>query len=92
MSFSGEHHPMRKLPILAAAATVAITAIAASSSAQAAYSLIRWQDTGFCQIWDHSIPTQPFPSNYKTVSAQMPTLLHALNAKSGMLAKGTCTF
>ena len=92
MSFSGEHHFMRKLSILAAAATVAITAIAVSSSAQAAYSLIRWDDTGFCQIWDHSIPTQPFPSSYKTVSAQMPTLLDALNAKSGMLAKGACTF
>ena len=62
------------------------------SSAQAAYSLIRWEGTGFCQIWDHSIPTQPYPSNYKTVSAQLPTLLDALNAKSGMLAAGTCTF
>jgi hypothetical protein len=83
---------MRKLSILAAATAVALTAIAATSSAQAAYSLIRWEGTGFCQIWDHSIPTQPYPSNYKTVSAQMPTLLDALNAKSSMLAAGTCTF
>jgi len=83
---------MRKLSILAAAA-VAVTTMGATSSAQAAYSIIRWDDTGFCQIWDHGIPTQPFPSNYKTVSkAMMPTLIDALNAKSGMLASGACTF
>jgi hypothetical protein len=83
---------MRKLSILAAAAAVAVTAMAASSSAQAAYSIIRWEGTGFCQIWDHDIPTQPFPSNYTTVSkAMMPTLIDALNAKNGMLASGACT-
>lgn len=83
---------MRKLTILAATVAVAITAIAASSSAEAAYSLIRWEGTGYCQIWDHGIPTQPYPSNYTTVSAQLPTFLDALNTKSGMLASGACKF
>jgi hypothetical protein len=80
---------MRKLSILAA---LAVTAFVASSPAQAGYSLIRWEGTGFCQIWDHAIPTQPFPSNFTTVSAQVPTLLDALNAKNGMLASGACRF
>ena len=84
---------MRKLTILAAAAAVAVTALAASTSANAAYSIIRWEGTGFCQIWDHNIPGQPFPSSYKTVAtASLPTFIDALNAKSGMLAKGACTF
>ena len=81
---------MRKLPILAAA--VAITALAASSSAKAAYSIIKWEGTGFCQIWDHSIPTQPFPSNYATVTAGLPTFIDALSAKDGMIRAGTCAF
>ncbi len=84
---------MPKLPILAAAAAVAVTALVASTSANAAYSIIRWEGTGFCQIWDHNIPTQPFPSTYRTVApATLPTFLDALNAKSSMLASGACTF
>lgn len=84
---------MRKLSILAAAAAVAVTTLAASSSANAAYSIIRWEGTGFCQIWDHNIPGLPFPSNYTTVrAATLPTFIDALNAKSGMLSAGTCTF
>ena len=80
---------MRKLSI---AAALAVTAFVASSPANAAYSLIRWEGTGFCQIWDHAIPGQPFPSNFTTVSAQVPTILDALNAKNGMLASGACKF
>lgn len=83
---------MRKLPILAAAA-ISVSILAASTSANAAYSIIRWDNTGFCQIWDHSIPTQPWPSSFKQVTpATIPTFLDALNAKSGMLASGACTF
>jgi hypothetical protein len=80
---------VRKLSILAA---LAVTAFVASSPAQAGYSLIRWESTGFCQVWDHAIPTQPFPSGYTTVSAQMPTFIDALTTKSGMLASGACKF
>ena len=38
----------------------------------------------------HSDPAVPV--ELQTASSQMPTLLDALNAKSGMLAKGACTF
>ena len=80
---------IRKLSILAA---LAVTAFVASSPAQAGYSLIRWEGTGYCQIWDHAIPTQPFPSNFTTVSAQVPTFLDELSVKDGMILKGTCAF
>jgi len=85
---------MRKLSILAAATAVAVTALAASTSANAAYSIIRWEGTGFCQIWDHNVPVPPpFPSTYKTVApATLPTFIDALNAKTSMVASGACTF
>ena len=50
---------MRRLSLLCAAASLAVTALAAASPAEAAYHLIRWQDSGFCQIWDENIPTTP---------------------------------
>ena len=83
---------MRRISALCAAAGLGLTALAATSPAEAAFHLIRWQDTGFCQVWDQSIPTTPFPSNYRTVSAELPTLVEALAAKEGLLRKGTCKF
>jgi hypothetical protein len=83
---------MRKLSILAAATGLVATALVAASPAQAAYSIIRWEGTGFCQIWDNNIPTQPFPSNYTTVGASLPTFFDALSVKDGMIRTGTCAF
>ena len=84
---------MRRVFLLSAAAAVfAVSALAASSPAEAAYHLIRWQDTGFCQIWDENIPTAPYPSNYTVVSEQLPTFGDALVYKDGLLRSGTCSF
>jgi hypothetical protein len=83
---------MRKLSILAAAAGFAATALVAASPAQAQYSLIRWDGTGFCQIWDNSIPTRPFPSNYMTVGVGLPTFSEALEVKNDLMRTGTCNF
>lgn len=83
---------MRRLCLFAAAAVVAISGLAASSKAEAAYHLIRWQDSGFCQIWDENIPTAPWPTNYVVVSEQLPTFGDALVYKDGLLRNGTCAF
>jgi len=83
---------MRPFSLFCAAAGLALTAVAATSPAEASFHLIRWQDTGFCQIWDQSIPTIPFPSNYTTVTGELPTFLDALAAKDGLLRAGTCAF
>ena len=56
------------------------------------FHLIRWSDTGFCQIWDQYIPTTPWPGNYTVVSVTVPTFLDALAVKSHMLASGACSF
>ncbi|CAN7753299.1 hypothetical protein LJR220_002425 [Bradyrhizobium sp. LjRoot220] len=81
---------MHRLTALSAAAAIAVSAFAATSPAEAAFHLIRWEGTGACQIWDESIPTKPIPSNYKMVSKPVPTFAAALAMKDGMLKKGAC--
>jgi len=90
--FSPGDISMRRLSVLAAATGLGVTALAATSPAQASFNLIRWHGTGFCQVWDHSIPTTPFPSDYRTVSAPVPTVVEALAVKEALLRKGTCSF
>ena len=84
---------MRRNLLLAAAAMFAVSALSASTPAKADPNhLIRWSDTGFCQIWDEGIPTQPWPGNYTIASMTVPTFLDALSVKNGMLATGACSF
>lgn len=82
---------MRRLFLLSAAAGLGLTALAATSPAEAAFHLIRWESTGFCQIWDESIPAAPYPPNYVAVSASLPTFWDALAVKNGMLREGSCS-
>ena len=83
---------MRRIYALCAAAGLGLSAFAVTTSADAAFHLIRWEGTGACQIWDASIPTQPVPSNYKMVSKPVPTFVAALAVKDGMLKQGACKF
>lgn len=84
---------MRRIFGLCAIAAAGFATLAASSPAQAAYHLIRWQDTGFCQIWDQNIPTAPYPGNYTViVGSEVPSFLDALLFKDGMLRSGACRF
>ena len=84
---------MRCIFGLCAVAVVGFTALTGSSPANAAYHLIRWQDTGFCQIWDQNIPTAPYPGNYSViVGSEVPTFVDALVFKDGMLRSGACAF
>jgi hypothetical protein len=81
---------MRRIFGFCAVAAIGFTALAASSPANAAYHLIRWQDTGFCQIWDESIPTTPWPAGYHRASASVPTFVDALMVKDAALKSGSC--
>ena len=81
---------MRRIYALCAAVGLGLTALAAATPADAAFHLIRWQGTGICQIWDESIPTKPFPSDYKMVSKPAPTFVAAMAVKDHMLKKGAC--
>lgn len=81
---------MRRFYALCAASSLALSALAVASPAQAAFHLIRWDGTGICQVWDQSIPTKPFPADYRVVSKPVPTFTAALAVKDGMLKKGAC--
>ena len=82
---------MRRISF-AAAAAIAVTAFSASTPAKAdPFHLIRWSDTGFCQIWDEGIPTQPWPGNYTVVSMTVATFFDALNVKNGLLWTHECS-
>jgi hypothetical protein len=81
---------MRRLSI--AVAAIVLSALAAGAPAKAdPFHLIRWSDTGFCQVWDEGIPTAPWPGNYTVVSMTVPTFFDALNVKNGMLWTGACS-
>ena len=79
-----------RLTTLCAAAGIAAAAFAATSPAQAAFHLIKWSGNDLCQIWDESVPTKPFPANYKPVSRPVPTFEAALAVKSGLMKRGVC--
>ena len=84
---------MRRISLFSAAASLALAALAAAAPAKAdPFHLIRWSDTGFCQIWDEGIRTMPWPGNFVVVSATMPTFLDVLTIKGNMLATGACSF
>ena len=84
---------MRRISLLSAAAALAVTALSASTPAKAdPFHLIRWSDTGFCQIWDEGILTTPWPSNFIIVGVPVPTFVDALYLKGSLLSTGTCAF
>jgi hypothetical protein len=83
---------MRRISALCAAAGLAVIALAATSPAQAGFHVIRWHDTGFCQIWDNSIPSRPWPANYRVVTHRLPSFGSALAVKNVMLRHGHCAF
>ena len=83
---------MRRLSMLCVASCLAVTALAATSPAEASYKVIRWDGNGFCQIWDNSAMTKPFPSDYRTVSKSMPTFLDAMATKDHLWRANVCKF
>ena len=81
---------MRRVTAFCAAACIAAAAFAVTGPAQASFHLIKWSGTEICQVWDDSVPTKPFPTNYKAVSKPVPTFDAALAVKSGLMKRGVC--
>ena len=80
-----------RLPLICAAAGLAVTTLAASSPAKAdPYHLVRYADTGYCLIWDEALPTTPWPNNYVRVGITVPNLIQALALKDNLLRTGAC--
>jgi hypothetical protein len=89
---------MRRVTALCAAVGIAASALAAPAMAtrhapEAGYSVIRWNDTGICQIWNTDLRYKPveFFSNYKVVSKPVPTFVAAADIQLKMRAARSCT-
>jgi hypothetical protein len=83
---------MRRAIALCAATGIALSALALVPAQATPYYLIRYDNTGFCQIWDQGYTIKPWswPSPYKTVSKPVPTVTEALSAKDSLMKRGTC--
>ena len=82
---------MRRVFALCAASSLALSALALTSTAQAApFHIIKWSGTNICQVWDDGIPTKPWPSDYKAVSKKVATFDAALAVKAKLMKKGVC--
>jgi hypothetical protein len=89
---------MRRVTALCAGVGIAVSAMAAPAMAahhapEAGYYVIRWNDTGVCQIWSTYMqytPAQVF-SKYKVVSMLVPTFVAATNIQLQMRAARSCT-
>jgi hypothetical protein len=84
---------MRRAFALCAATGIALSALAVAGPAKASpYYLIRYDNTGYCQIWNQSFSFKPWtwPSAYKAVGKPVPTVTEALALKDGLMKKGTC--
>jgi hypothetical protein len=82
---------MRQLRTLAAAAFVAATAYAVSPAEAAPYHVIRYADTGTCQVWDNGFPTTPWPVHYTVMTHRQPTLERAVAVKGWLMHKHYCS-
>ncbi len=84
---------MRRVTALCAAAGIAAASLAVVSPAQAGYYVIRWDNTGICQIWNEDLNAKPirWPSDYGIVSKPVPTLTAAMAVQEKMRQQRFCT-
>jgi hypothetical protein len=85
---------MRRATALYATAGIAVSALAVVSPAQAGYYVIRWDNTGVCQLWNEGLTFKPWKwlSDYKVVSKPVPTVTAALEVKEKLRQGHRCTF
>lgn len=84
---------MRRATALGAAIGIALSALGFAHPAQAGYYVIRWDNTGVCQIWNEEMTSKPlqWPSNYKVVSKPVPTFTAAAAMQEKMRQQRHCT-
>ena len=84
---------MRRITTLSAVAGIA-TILGVAAPAQAAgYYVIRWENTGICQIWNEELKYKPmeWPSHYKVVSKPVATFTDATAIQLKMRDQRRCT-
>lgn len=86
---------MRRVTAVCAAAAIVASsaAIARPMPQQSGYYVIRWDDTGVCQIWNTNLTQKPWQlfSQYKVVSKTVPTFAAAATIQEDMRMSRHCT-
>jgi hypothetical protein len=93
---------MRRLTTFAVAVAIAAGSVAApalaarrhhAAPAQSGYYVIRWENTGICQIWNTDLTSKPvqWPSTYKVVSQPVPTFNEASAIQIKLRDERRCT-
>jgi hypothetical protein len=83
---------MRRFTALCAAAGIAAAALAVAAPAHAGYYVIRWENTGICQIWNEDLRYKPleWPSHYKVVSRPVSSFSDAMATQLKMREQRHC--
>ena len=81
---------MRRLTALCAAFRHCAVCHQNRQPAKAAFHVIKWSGNDLCQVWNDSVATKPWPSDYKVVSRPHKTLDGALAVKAGLIKRGVC--
>ena len=78
---------------LCAAAGIAASALVVAAPAQAGYYVIRWDNTGICQVWNEDLKYKPleWPSHYKVMSKSVANFSDASAIQIKMRAERRCT-
>jgi hypothetical protein len=84
---------MRRFSTLSAIIGIAALSCATAPAQAAGYYVIRWENTGICQIWNQDLAQKPleWPSHYKVVSKPFPTFADAMAVQLQMREKRSCT-
>jgi hypothetical protein len=92
---------MRRVTAICAAAAIVASNLVVAGAAVArpmhqplsGYYVIRWNDTGICQIWNTDLTEKPWRmfSEYKIVSKPVPTFAAAATIQENMRMSRGCT-
>ncbi|MCP3464322.1 hypothetical protein [Bradyrhizobium sp. CCGUVB23] len=84
---------MRRVLAVCAVAGIASSVFAVPASAKVGYYVIRWDNTGICQIWNEDLRYKPteWPSTYKVVSKPFPTFTAANDVQLKLRGERRCT-
>lgn len=85
---------MRRVFALCAVAGIASSVFAVPASAKVGYYVIRWDNTGICQVWNEDLQYKPFQfgvSTYKVVSKPLPTFQAASDLQIKLRTERRCT-
>jgi hypothetical protein len=84
---------MRRTSILSAIVGIVVLSGVTTPVRAAGYYVIRWENTGICQIWNQDLTRKPieWPSHYKVVSKPFPTFSDAMAVQLKMREQRSCT-